>query len=186
MDKINDTLRHRQRIAQRNGKIMPCPRCKSSLIIGYDRDVEVDHCEKCEGIWVDLIDEKQLLAIKPDVFSIDELRRLRKLYKPLEHTGRSGYVPCPVCNQLMQRKNWGSYSGVIVDQCGKHGVWYDKGELEKVKEYITLGGIEYEKLRMTEERLSELDLKLMQEVHRLDKKIDSSYMRARLYSILGF
>ena len=86
----------------------------------------------------------------------------------------------------MQRRNWGSYSGVIVDKCGEHGTWYDDKELAKIREYIALGGIEYEKLKLTESGLSELNLKLTQEVHRLDKSTDSAYRRARLYSIIGF
>lgn len=176
----------KRRIAQRNEQTMFCPKCKKPLVVGYDSDVEVDFCEKCNGIWVDHIDEKQLLNIKPEVFSIDELRRLRKLYKPLESINKSGYVPCPICRELMWRRNWGSYSGVIVDKCGEHGAWYDKGELEKIKEYITLGGIEYEKLKLTETGLSELNVKLMRQVYKLDQRIDSAYKRARLYSLIGF
>ena len=175
-----DVAKPERRIAQRNGQTMLCPKCRKFLVIGYDRDVEVDFCEGCNGIWVDYIHEKQLLNIKPEVFSIDELKRLRKLYKPLEQVHKSGYVPCPICQQLMQRKNWGSYSGVIVDKCGEHGTWYDQGELEKIREYIALGGIEYEKLRLIEGGLNELDLKLRQEVHKLDQRIDSVHRKARL------
>ena len=36
---------------------------------------------------------------------------------------------CPVCHKLMNRSNYGSGSGVIVDVCGPHGVFFDRGEL---------------------------------------------------------
>ncbi len=42
------------------------------------------------------------------------------------------YVPCPVCKQLMVRRNFGGSSGVVVDVCGPHGVWFDHGELAQV------------------------------------------------------
>ena len=181
-----DLAEHTPRLAKRNGQSMLCPKCKASLLVGFDHDVEVDFCEQCKGMWADYIEEKQLLNIKPEVFSIDELRRLRKLYKPLEHKGETGYVLCPVCRQLMQKKNWGSYSGVIVDHCGQHGVWYDKGELEKIKEYIALGGVEYEKFRLMEEGFNDQDRNLMREVCKLDQRIESAYGRARFYNLIGF
>ena len=185
MDSQYDLAENKRRIAQRNGQTMFCPKCKKPLVVGYDSDIEVDFCEDCHGIWVDYINEKQLLRIKPEVFSIDDLKRLRKLYKPLDLINESGYVPCPICQELMNRRNWGSYSGVLVDKCRDHGTWYDKGELEKIREYVALGGIEYEKFKLMDKGLSELDVKLMQEVHKLDQRIDSAYRRARLYSIIG-
>jgi len=136
------------------------------------------------SIWVDFVNEKQLLRIKPEVFSIDELKRLHKIYKPLGTVDKSGYVPCPICKELMYRNNWGTHSGVIIDECLTHGTWYDDKELEKIREYVTLGGIEYEKFKLTDNGLTDLDGKLMQKVHQLDKRIDSAYMRARMYSIL--
>lgn len=190
MDEMNELTKNKKpiyrKIAQRDKRTLFCPKCKQPLIVAFDRDIEVDTCEKCKGIWVDYVGEKQLLHIKLEVFSIDELKRLRKLYKPLGRIETSGYVPCPVCRELMYRRNWGSYSGVIVDKCSEHGTWYDEGELEKIREYVSLGGIEYEKYKLDEKGLDEVNHKLFQEVYRLDKRIDSAYMRARLYGLMGF
>ena len=85
----------------------------------------------------------------------------------------------------MLRVNWGHYSGVIVDRCHEHGTWYDEGELDTICEFVALGGAEFEKLRLTEKELNELNSKLIQEILRLDQKVDSAYKRARLYSIIG-
>jgi hypothetical protein len=57
--------------------------------------------------------------------------------------------------------------------------------MEKIREFVALGGIEYEKLRLTESGLSDLELQLMKKVTKLDQKIDSAYGRARLYGMLG-
>ena len=149
-------------------------------------EVEVTACEKCKGIWVQHIDEKKVLKIKPEVFSVDEIRRLRSIYQPYEKRDEVRYVKCPECGQMMLRRNWGSHSGVIVDTCNKHGSWYDDGEVAKIQEFIEHGGIEYEKLRHGEKATQRVESRLTQEVLRLDKRVDSAYRRARLFSLLGF
>lgn len=40
------------------------------------------------------------------------------------------YLPCPLCSVLMNRKNFGDRSGIVVDVCKAHGVWLDRGELD--------------------------------------------------------
>jgi Zn-finger nucleic acid-binding protein len=52
------------------------------------------------------------------------------------------YIPCVRCRKLMNRKNFGRISGVIIDECGSHGVWLDAGELEKIRIFIADGGLE--------------------------------------------
>ncbi len=126
------------------------------------------------------------MQIKPEVFTVDELQRLRKLYKPFGIDDPVRLRACPVCKELMYRRNWGEHSGVIVDRCEQHGTWYDEGEVEKIREYIELGGIEYEKLRLTEGGLSDLETKLDQKTAELDLRTIRAYRRARLWSIFGF
>ena len=40
----------------------------------------------------------------------------------------------------MNRRNWGQKSGVIVDVCQNHGVWFDLDELDKLLRWIRTGG----------------------------------------------
>jgi Zn-finger nucleic acid-binding protein len=49
-----------------------------------------------------------------------------------------GDRPCPVCGKRMhiERK-----SGVSIDTCRDHGIWLDKGELEKITAAIRRRGI---------------------------------------------
>jgi Zn-finger nucleic acid-binding protein len=47
------------------------------------------------------------------------------------------YLPCPACEQLMNRINFAKRSGVIVDYCKEHGTWFDGGELKRAIAYIT-------------------------------------------------
>jgi Zn-finger nucleic acid-binding protein len=68
---------------------------------------------------------------------------------------RVHYRPCSVCGQMMNRKNFGGASGVIVDVCAKHGTWFDAGELPQVLEFVQTGGLVRERARELErERLA--------------------------------
>src|SRR5207248_2153983 len=66
------------------------------------------------------------------------------------------YVPCPECNQLMNRVNFARCSGVVVDVCKGHGTWFDHDELQQIVEFIRSGGLnvsrEREKRELAEER----------------------------------
>ena len=41
----------------------------------------------------------------------------------------------------MNRSNFGSRSGVIVNACGDHGIWLDSGELRRLFEWKKAGGM---------------------------------------------
>ena len=43
---------------------------------------------------------------------------------------------------MMNRKNFARISGIIIDECSRHGVWLDAGELEKIRLFIVDGGLE--------------------------------------------
>ena len=51
------------------------------------------------------------------------------------------YRPCCVCKQLMVRQHFGRQSGVIVDVCKYHGVWFDADELPRILDWIRSGGL---------------------------------------------
>jgi Zn-finger nucleic acid-binding protein len=52
------------------------------------------------------------------------------------------YRPCPTCNALMMRRNFGRVSGIIVDECRRHGSYFDIGELEDVLAFVRSGGLQ--------------------------------------------
>src|SRR3990167_3725115 len=78
-----------------------CPKCDQLLSAGYVRDIAVEVCVKCRGVWVEASKEKQVLNIQPAVFSLDELKQFKKRYQPTQRSERRGYVPCPQCAALM-------------------------------------------------------------------------------------
>ena len=51
----------------------------------------------------------------------------------------------------MNRRNYGKRSGVIVDVCRAHGVWFDNEELTRVLEFVRAGGLQETRRREAEE-----------------------------------
>ena len=51
------------------------------------------------------------------------------------------YISCPTCGKSMNRQAFGRISGVVVDVCRDHGVWFDPGELSEVLAFIERGGL---------------------------------------------
>jgi Zn-finger nucleic acid-binding protein len=42
----------------------------------------------------------------------------------------------------MHRRNYGRRSGMIIDTCQLHGLWFDQGELAAILDWIHTGGLE--------------------------------------------
>ncbi len=128
-------------VAQRD-----CPRCKTRLevlSIELAGGVEIDRCGSCHGIFFDPGELESILEqAETKTFAVDA-KRLEVMAEEEIASGdlaKVEYVPCPGCGQLMHRRNFGTRSGVIVDQCRDHGVWLDGGELRRLVEWARAGG----------------------------------------------
>lgn len=121
-------------------KLGKCPRCKVRLRLIQIEGIALAECERCEGIWSDIETFEAICANRESQSAI-----LKKLDEILTHPDykKVQYVPCPVCNKLMNRNNFAKVSGVIIDTCKGHGVWFDAEELPKIIEFIRKGGMEY-------------------------------------------
>lgn len=129
-----------------------CPRCRTALECRKKGDVEIDQCPDCSGLWLDR-GEFNVLTAESTIY------REEKLSEEYVRPGipeKIEYVPCVRCGKLMSRKNYGRISGVIIDECVKHGVWLDSGELEKIRHFILDGGLEKEQFREIEQTRQEL------------------------------
>lgn len=164
---------------------MRCPKCDIEMKVLLKDGIETDEYPKCGGIWVDNIEEKQVLRMKPAVFTVEELKNIRSVYQPLGREEDVRYHKCPRCGQLMWRKNYLRHSGIVVDKCKKHGTFFDKGELEKAAEFIQKGGAEYEKLRIAEKGITETQNKLISEIGKLDRQVWRLHYIGRILSLIG-
>ncbi len=132
-----------------------CPRCEVSLNVLAGDGEEYDVCPQCGGMWLDK-DEFHRATRERDVYKDVEIRGE---YLKAPARGPVEYIPCVRCGKLMNRKNFGKVSGVMIDRCGKHGVWLDAGELEKIRHFIADGGLDRSRdmdIAMNREKIREL------------------------------
>jgi len=117
-----------------------CPRCKKKMqLIGVE-GVELSECEKCEGVWTDVETFETICANRENQSAVlKKFDEILQRPKPV----KVQYIPCPTCSQLMNRSNFAKVSGVIIDTCKGHGVWFDAEELPRIIEFIRKGGMEY-------------------------------------------
>ena len=132
-----------------------CPRCRIALNPLVSDGEEYDICPGCGGIWLDR-GEFHLATRERDVYKkVDTKSEYRK--PPIR--GLVKYIPCVRCGKLMNRRNFGKISGVIIDRCDKHGVWLDTGELEKIRHFIADGGLDKSRdIEIAENRAAIKDL----------------------------
>jgi Zn-finger nucleic acid-binding protein len=95
-------------------------------------------CGQCGGQFVEVAALRELVEQHDRVSLVPFTRGAGSADAVLE---RVHYVACPVCKALMNRRNFGGTSGVIVDVCAKHGTWFDAGELPRVLAYAEHGGL---------------------------------------------
>ena len=122
---------------------LSCPRCKTPRRKPFMDPFELhgthlDECASCGGVWIDhaaferICDDAEAQA--------DALNMLG----PSKGTTERGvrYVKCPLCDKHMTRRNYARQSGVIIDVCPAHGLWFDHDELRRIVEFIRTGGLE--------------------------------------------
>jgi Zn-finger nucleic acid-binding protein len=123
--------------------VLQCPRCAidmSSVMIGT---APVRECSRCEGLWLDTVVFQLICADREHQSRVlgDALPAAGH-GAPIPHEEQVRYIPCPHCRQLMNRINFESCSGVVVDVCKTHGTWFDRDELRQIVEFIRGGGLE--------------------------------------------
>lgn len=116
-----------------------CPRCEVGLHTRKMDDVTVEECPTCSGLWLSSNAFREISKKKVEEFHQNPLPERRAGTKKLDPVV---YIKCPDCGVLMNRKNFGRRSGVIVDECLKHGLWLDDEELERIARFIAEGGLQ--------------------------------------------
>ncbi len=123
-----------------------CPLCHDALAEFRDGPGALFDCSLCGGQFVEHALLHDLLARHehPSVGEDHDRHALRP------HARTTAYIPCPACSALMNRKNFGLSSGIVVDVCKKHGTWFDLGELPRVLAFAASGGMEHARKRAAE------------------------------------
>jgi len=158
-----------------------------SLTIG---STAVRECEQCLGLWLDASSFEKLCADREQQ-SVVLGTASRAPTSAVREKNKVNYVPCPECLQLMNRINFARCSGVIVDLCKGHGIWFDRDELSRIVEFIRSGGLEAsrtrEKAEIQEERRRLLQEQGAKDRHQssLGLKLDDEHRLTGIASARG-
>jgi hypothetical protein len=120
---------------------LTCPTCEGRHLYSRrlaDAAVTVLECRVCAGLWVGL-------EAFHDLLNAEERRtsRVTVSHRRPKPQNKQRYRKCPACKDLMVRRNLGAgQSGVVVDVCGEHGLWFDTDELSHTIAWIRTGGLE--------------------------------------------
>jgi Zn-finger nucleic acid-binding protein len=158
-----------------------CPDCRLDLVAHAFGAVGYSECPRCAGLF---LRREAFEAVTKDA----DTRAKVRLAEPAATappdaapaTARGGapgrgasgtfpavrYRPCPACAKLMNRSNYGGGSGVVLDACRDHGLWFDKGELAAIVDFLEKGG--WDRIRARERE------KLAEEVRSLENRRASS------------
>lgn len=135
-----------------------CPDCRLELAAHAFGAVGYAECPRCAGLF---LRREAFEAVTKDADTRAKVRLAEPApaASPSAKVSSTGlpavrYRPCPSCRKLMNRTNYGGGSGIVLDACRDHGLWFDKGELTAIVEFLEKGG--WDRIRERErEKLSE-------------------------------
>jgi Zn-finger nucleic acid-binding protein len=98
------------------------------IVLEMDQ-IEVDHCTRCGGVWLDA-QEMDLLLEGSE--GREEIRRRLAAEEASDEKKRR----CPICSRKMEKARVRrAGAGILVDRCRRaHGTWLDGGELAALVE----------------------------------------------------
>jgi Zn-finger nucleic acid-binding protein len=106
---------------------MNCPTCRSAMVTLELSDIEIDHCVRCGGIWLDT-GELELL--------LDDPQKAKQLLDSFQEAPAAPELPrrCPICEKKMAKIIVGSSNPpLLIDRCRRtDGIWLDRSELQDV------------------------------------------------------
>ncbi|HEU4404108.1 MAG TPA: zf-TFIIB domain-containing protein [Polyangiaceae bacterium] len=116
-----------------------CPRCRAPLEAASPspEGERAYGCGGCQGVF---LESGALEALRENRAPLPPFDLTREA--PPERVSTERYVPCPHCHEIMNRTIFGARSGVVVDACSEHGVWFDRGEIERASRFVDRGGLE--------------------------------------------
>jgi uncharacterized protein len=99
------------------------------------RDIALDDCPQCGGIWFDDGELKKLQSLG-DELCLHSLEDQARPHKDVVTSERDAKL-CPTCNLRLVPYRYMYTSDVMLDECDDcFGIWVQDGELEKMASYL--------------------------------------------------
>jgi uncharacterized protein len=111
--------------------IRVCPKCDVPLFILHFKEIEVDFCDHCRGLWLDA-GELEALMTQTGATRNDPLLRFQQK-TGIRPKGRPHLCPrCDAALHEIQVEHAGS-PNLTLDKCPRgHGLWFDDHELQQL------------------------------------------------------
>jgi uncharacterized protein len=114
---------------------MICPVCKKDMFVVEYKQVELDYCHSCKGVWFDAGELDLLLEAAGLKHVRQTLGDVLRLPEALTSERKRR---CPICNINMKKVKIGGETGVMIDACIRHdGLWFDGGEVADLIKIIS-------------------------------------------------
>jgi Zn-finger nucleic acid-binding protein len=120
-----------------------CPTCRIALSARALGNATLSGCAGCGGVWADPVSFRAICDDREtEAAYLGDGSALRAPKASDPQSSPIVYRPCPVCAELMNRFNFADCSGVILDACKPHGIWFDPDELRRIVAFIRGGGMD--------------------------------------------
>lgn len=109
---------------------MRCPKCDSDMERVVFHNIEVDRCTLCRGLWFDMLEKEDLVAIEgSETIDIGNAASGQR-YDRLHHS------KCPVCGVVMLPMIDKDQHHIHYESCPTcYGTFFDAGEFRDLKEF---------------------------------------------------
>jgi Zn-finger nucleic acid-binding protein len=103
------------------------------IVVEY-RNIELDYCNSCKGVWFDAGELELLLKSQgleePKTFFDGILNSKEAISSEKKRN-------CPVCGRKMKKTAIGRQPEILIDICrDKHGLWFDGGEVAQLIRHL--------------------------------------------------
>jgi Zn-finger nucleic acid-binding protein len=139
---------------------LACPRCHAALQDVQVAGTPLEECTHCGGLWVDVGNFEHICSTAQAQEAATGLR----LPPPVALDPNVRYLKCPRCANIMNRMNYASRSGIIINVCTPHGIWLDRDEIRQIIAFIRAGGLDHAR---------KIELQELQDAHRATDGIES-------------
>ncbi|AII58588.1 hypothetical protein ASJ33_00325 [Dehalococcoides mccartyi] len=103
---------------------MICPACSKDMLVVEYREIELDYCPACHGVWFD-VGELGLLLNEVNLSTVQKTEEITDSHEAKRH--------CPICRRKMKKTALLKDPLLITDDCPSgHGMFFDGGEVDQL------------------------------------------------------
>lgn len=107
---------------------MDCPKCHAVMEeVTYGRNMTVDRCSNCKGIWFDKGEAERLKGKWMSEFIDTGDPEVGK------HHDDIAEINCPRCDKVMEPVSDPDQPHIWYETCAEHGTYFDAGEFTDYK-----------------------------------------------------